>query len=208
MTPEEYRRDPCGASSLPYWKTNSFSLPLSLTVVREDLFSAPDTGCVDTPYFKLVHRLEVFSSAPLPAGFSPVYADECSMAEHISRCYDQEAVSADELRLYKSRSVYSADLWLAVRENDSGMIAATGIAEFDGNIREGVLEWIQVSPGYRRQGLGRFLVNELLLRLKGRADFVTVSGRVDNASNPFALYLSCGFSSPVIWHVIRKRAGI
>ncbi len=52
--------------------------------------------------------------------------------------------------------------------------AATGIAEFDVRIGEGILEWIQVSPEYRNRGLGAFVVNELLYRMQGKAGFVTV----------------------------------
>ena len=87
-------------------------------------------------------------------------------------------------------------------EADNGRIVATGIGELDKRIGEGVLEWIQVSSGYRRKGLGRFLVCELLCRMQERAAFVTVSGRMKNASKPDALYQACGFTDPVIWHVL------
>ena len=109
------------------------------------------------------------------------------------------------MKQYKKRNVYSPDLWIGLKENDSGKLVATGIAEFDQEIKEGVLEWIQVSPEFRRRGLGRFVVNELLIRLVKRADFVTVSGRMNNPNNPYALYLNCGFETPVIWHVVRGQ---
>lgn len=208
MLPEAYIQDPCGASSLPFWKTKCFPLPPSITVLRGDLFLRLEDGCVDTPYFKLIHRLDALSPLPLPPGFSFDPVDEQSMADHISRCYKEEGVSVEELKQYQERRVYSPDLWIALKEDDSGTIAASGIAELDREIREGVLEWIQVSPAFRRQGLGRFLVNELLLRLKGQADFVTVSGRAENASDPLALYLRCGFENPVIWHVLRKKPSL
>ena len=43
MTAEEYRKDPCRASSLPFWKTEGLRLPATLRVLREDAFSAAIT---------------------------------------------------------------------------------------------------------------------------------------------------------------------
>ena len=96
-------------------------------------------------------------------------------------------------------------LWLAVKDNLTEITVATGIAELDIRIGEGILEWIQVSPEYRHMELGTFVVNELLRRMKGNADFVTVSGKVNNKTNPLALYERCGFSEKVIWHVLSKQ---
>lgn len=204
MNAEAYLADPCGASSLPFWKTNSFPVPPSVTVLRDDAFAAPEEGYYDTPYFKLLHPLDKLERPPLPSGYSLVRADTEDFAAHIAACYAQEGVSAQELEASRRRRVYREDLWIALREDASGRIAATGIAELDGEIREGVLEWIQVSPEHRRRGLGRFVVGELLFRLRSGADFVTVSGRLDSPDHPLALYESCGFHSPVIWHILRK----
>ena len=205
MIPEQYLSNPCKASSLPFWKTNRISLPTSMSVVRDDLFPGLQEGSVDTLYFKLLHRLKDLSPCTLPKCFSFTSVDEHSMAAHISRCYEEERVSVEELKQYKKRKVYSPDLWIGLKENASGKLVATGIAEFDQEIKEGVLEWIQVSPEFRRRGLGRIVVNELLIRLAQRADFVTVSGQVNNPNNPYALYLNCGFETPVIWHVIWRQ---
>ena len=121
----------------------------------------------------------------------------------INACYLQEHISPDELLDYRSHPVYMPDLWIAVADLKCGKIAATGIAEYDPRIGEGILEWIQVLPEYRRKGLGAFIVCELLKRLPDQARFATVSGRMNNESSPFALYTACGFGHPVIWHVIK-----
>ena len=42
-------------------------------------------------------------------------------------------------------------------------------------------------------------------RLKKKADFVTVSGKINNKSNPENLYLKCGFENKTIWHVLTKK---
>jgi GNAT superfamily N-acetyltransferase len=69
---------------------------------------------------------------------------------------------------------------------------------------EGILEWIQVSEGYRRRGLGSFLVKELLWRMQGKVKFATVSGQCDSPSCPERLYRSCGFTGQDVWHVLHK----
>lgn len=54
------------------------------------------------------------------------------------------------------------------------------------------------------KGLGKAVVNELLSRLKEKADFVTVSGECDNPTNPETLYRRCGFEGEDIWFVIQE----
>lgn len=51
---------------------------------------------------------------------------------------------------------------------------------------------------------GKTIVLELLSRLKYIADFTTVSGEVDNKTNPERLYRRCGFQGDVIWYVLRR----
>jgi GNAT superfamily N-acetyltransferase len=202
MEKETYLADPCGASSLPFWKTEEIRIPEGMSVIREDRFDAERHTGADEPYFKLVHRLEEIPRAGLPAGFSAAACDTDEFARHIRACYAEEGVTAAELEAYRRRPVFDPDLWIAIRDG-GGRIAASGIAELDTRIGEGCLEWIQVSPEYRRRGLGRYIVCELLRRMKDRAAFATVSGRVNNGDNPLALYLSCGFGHPVIWHITR-----
>jgi len=45
----------------------------------------------------------------------------------------------------------------------------------------------------------------LLHDLKGKAAFVTVSGEMDNTSQPEKLYRKCGFSGNDIWHIMCKK---
>ena len=204
MDAAAYSKDPCGASSLPFWKTECVSLPAHLCVLRDDAYSASLCAGADEPYFKLIHRLEQIPETTLPDGF--VFSS-CSLADyarHIGECYTAEGVDADELNACCLRPVYDPVLWIAVREKGSGRIVASGIGELDRRIGEGTLEWIQVSPEFRRRGLGQAVVCELLQRMRGKAGFVTVSGRVNNPDNPLACYLRCGFRDPVIWHVVTQ----
>lgn len=205
MTAEEYISNPCRASALPFWKTERLTMPQNILVVRDDEFDPViHTGC-DTPYFKLMHDLKRVGTPRLPEGFRLSACDTADLARHINECYPDIGVTEGELSSYRTRFVHDPALWVCVRDKKSGRIAASGIAESDQRIGEGALEWIQVSPEYRRRGLGRFVVNELLSRLSTRAAFVTVSGRAEDPSMPSLLYKSCGFTGETLWHVISKE---
>ena len=202
MKIEEYLINPCGASSLPYWKTQSVTVPGNIRIVRDDLFDQARYKGRDEPYFKLIHDLKTIKEPVLPEGYEIVQCGMEAFANQIRACYPQIHLLPRDLLAYMEHPVYRPDLWLAVKDTESDVIAATGIAELDTHIGEGILEWIQVLPAYRRKGLGSFAVCELLKRMSGQASFATVSGQMNNASNPLALYESCGFTSPVIWHVL------
>lgn len=92
------------------------------------------------------------------------------------------------------------------RCNQTDEVVATGIAELDKEIGEDVvLEWIQVSEQHRGYGLGKYVVSELLWRMKENAKFATVSGQCNNLTNPEAMYRKCGFSGSDVWHVLKRR---
>lgn len=201
---QAYLDDPCQASSLPFWKTLQIKLPENIAVFREDEFHAESFEGIDEPYFKLVHQLEKIPEVILPEEYKLTAASAEELANHINACYAEEGITLNELASYKKRGVYDEELWIAVRERETDRIVASGIGEFDSQIGEGILDWIQVSPEYRHKGLGRVIVSEMVSRLSTKADFVTVSGRVNNPGNPFELYQSCGFVHPVIWHVITR----
>lgn len=202
---QTYRLNPTGASSLCFWKTNTFEIPADMLVVSDDDFSETLlNGYTDDPYFKLLHDLRQIDSVELPEGFVLTQGSTQEFADHINACYEREGVTEEELGQYKTRSVYDADLWICIRETPGMNVVASGIAELDRDMREGSLEWIQVSERYRRLGHGKCIVNALLSRLKDNADFVTVSGRVNNETQPERLYEQCGFSNKVIWHILTR----
>ena len=204
MNTNDYRSDPCRASSLPFWKTEHLVLPESIGIFREDEYDSAICPGLDEPYFRLRHDLTRIPDLALPKDTGLVSCDAQGYAEHICEGYTQVRISAAELAAYPSHPVYDPSLWIAVGDRASGRVVATGIGELDDRIGEGILEWIQVSPGFRRKGLGAFVVCELLRRMRGRAAFATVSGRVRNETHPFDLYRFCGFTDPVIWHVVRR----
>lgn len=203
LTKQVYLADPCRASSLPYWKACRIVPPPGIVLIHEEDFTPANyPDCQDEPYFRLRHNLKAVPAPQLPEGFSPCALSLSEYASHISRCYEDIGVTESELRQFTDRTVYDATLWIAAKDSRTGAVAATGIADLDREIREGILEWIQVSPEYRGCGLGRWLVCELLRRMQGRADFATVSGRCGNPTNPEQLYRVCGFTGRDVWHIL------
>ena len=206
LTKERYLADPCKAASIPYWKATSIAIPDGMKILHQDEYgNAENKRFADEPYFRLIHNLKGLAKPVLPQGYSLCTATLSEYAAHISSCYDGIGISEGELRSYTLRPVYDAALWLAVKDNHTGNIVATGMAELDREIGEGVLEWIQVSQGHRGKGLAKYIVSELLWRLKSKAGFATVSGQCNNSTNPEKLYRKCGFSGDDVWHILRKR---
>lgn len=206
ITKEQYLADPCKAASIPYWKAKSITVPDGMRILHRDEYdSAYYQNYIDEPYFRLLHDLKGLSKPVLPQGYSFCSVPLSEYVGHISSCYDSIGITEEELNHYLLRPVYDAALWIAVKDDQTGEIEATGIAELDLEIGEGILEWIQVSESYRGKGLGRYIVLELLWRLKDKADFVTVSGQCNNPTNPERLYRKCGFGGNDVWHILRKE---
>lgn len=200
-----YRRNPCRAASIPHWKAVRIAVPENMKILHEDAFNAEMLEqYVDEPYFRLKHDLRAIEPVVVPRGYSQCQGTVEEFAAHIHECYGN-GMTAAEVGSFTERGVYSPELWIALRDNKTGRIVASGIAELDREIGEGILEWIQVSAEYRGRGLGSFIVQELLRRMKYNADFATVSGQCNNPTNPEALYRKCGFTGNDVWHVMRKR---
>ncbi len=203
---EVYLANPCKASSLPFWKMNLITIPENMKIVLEEELQGIDTReYSDERYFKLVHRMNAIERPMLDSRYELVFCEVSEYAKHIAACYDDVGISSEELASYQKHVVYDKDLWIAVRECRQSTIVASGIAEYDADIKEGILEWIQVSPGHRGKGLGKYIVKELLWRMKDKVDFVTVSGKVDNKTKPELLYRNCGFVGDAVWYILRKN---
>lgn len=206
MTTAEYLKAPCRALSIPLWKARRIQIPDFLKIVHGDEFQEGLLDAYsDTPYFRLIHDLQIIPHPELPAPFVFGTATVEEYAAHIHDCYPDLGVTPAELSSYARHPVHCPELWIAVRDLRTGAIAASGIAELDRDIGEGILEWVQVSPPFRSMGLGTCVVRELLGRMQGRAAFATVSGRQDDPCNPEGLYRKCGFTGSDVWHILRKH---
>lgn len=206
ITKEQYLANPCKKASIPYWKMKIITIPEEMQIIHTDDFIESEyCQYIVEPYFRLYHDLQNISSPQIPEGFSLCSISLREYADHINKCYNGICVSESELYNYTTRPVYNAELWIAVKDERSGAIVATGIAELDCEIGEGILEWIQVSENHRGCGLGSYIVSELLLRMRDTAKFATVSGQCNNPTNPEQLYRKCGFTGTDVWHILKKR---
>ena len=204
----EYLNNPCGTYSIPYWKQKHIQIQENMKILHDREFEEELLlEYNDEKYFRLSHDLK-----DIPQVTYDEYRIETASVEDIplvqeliNRSYQDLSVSCEQLLSYTKSEVYDENLWIIVFEKSNNRPVACGIAELDKEIKEGVLEWIQVLPEYRGKKLGQLLVNELLTRLQGKADFVTVSGKVDNATKPERLYRKCGFTGEDIWHVLTKK---
>jgi ribosomal protein S18 acetylase RimI-like enzyme len=210
ISKEEYLKNPCGLLSIPYWKEQIINLPDNMKIVNDmEYKDSYKEEYTDKLFFRLIHRLYPIN----PINLSTNYSIETinidiqleDVVEIINKCYANISVKLSEIKEWTKREVFDNSLWIYIKDNQSNKIVALGIAEIDKDIKEGVLEWIQVLPNYQGKGLGQSIVNEILKRMIGKVDFVTVSGEVDNQTNPELLYRKCGFTGNDVWHIMTKR---
>ncbi|MBQ8597807.1 MAG: GNAT family N-acetyltransferase [Lachnospiraceae bacterium] len=204
---EAYLENPCGTLSIPYWKNKITQIPENMKIVHHrDYLHCEPKGYDDEPYFRLLHTLKDIKKVSLAQVSVRTASDEefSVIADIINRSYSDISVTYEQISALKKSKVYNSSLWVIAYEKESGLAVGCGIAELDHEAKEGVLEWIQVLPEYRGQGIGQLIVTELLIRLQDIADFVTVSGKVNNPSNPEILYRKCGFEGEDIWHIMRR----
>ena len=204
---QSYLNDPCGTASLPYWKCKGIVVPDNMRIVHEKDFSGDMLrDYSDEPYFRLYHDLQDIQ--PITAEGVEIVSDASSIGKFvrlINASYDDLRVTAGQMESYQRTPVFCPDLWVLLKEKENGVILGGGIADYDPEVGELILEWIQVLPQYRRHGYGQFIVNCLLAKMQGVPRFATVSGKMYNPTNPEGLYRRCGFTGNDIWHILTKR---
>lgn len=207
----DYKQNPCRLSSLPYWKMKSFKIQDNITVVHdEDYDGSLHKSQTDTLFFRLKHPLISIQDPSLNANFEFKNVDTTciddlkGVVDIINKSYTHIQVNLDTVISWTKSAVFDEKLWVFIVDRQAQNVAALGIGERDIKVREGMLEWIQVLSEYRGQKLGQAIVNKLLILLSD-CDFVTVSGEVDNKTNPERLYRKCGFEGNDIWHIIKTK---
>lgn len=202
-----YLNDPCGTSSIPYWKQKEMVVPENMRIIHEkDFDNKIINDYNDEPYFRLYHNMKNISSelSDDVEIFSGI-TDTDEFVRLINNSYNDLTVTKEQLDSYRKTPVFCSDLWILLKEKNSGAVVAGGIADYDKECRELILEWIQVIPTFRGLGYGKTVVNSLLLKMKGIAEFATVSGKVNNPANPEGLYRRCGFTGNDVWHILTKN---
>ena len=200
ITLEEYLADPCGSLSIPYWKWRGMKLPEDMKILHHREF-VPLEGYRDEVYFRLRHDLRHLEAPSGGVELRRMEQEDFPAAAEIIRCaYPGIAFGVEQLETMMETPVYAPNLWLMARVE--GKAAGCIIADLARAAGEGILEWVQVLPEYRRRGVGKAMVLEVLRRMD--ADFATVSGKVNDANCPEALYRACGFKGQDVWHILHK----
>ena len=205
---ENYLQNPCAVLSIPYWRAKNITIPDYMKIVHERDYSAEWLEeYEDEPYFRIYHSMKNVKKPEL-TDYKIVTAlpeDLETIVALINRSYDDLQVSREQMQCYTKTPVYCPDLWILAKESATGNCVGCGIADFDPEAEELILEWIQVLPEYRGKNIGTAIVEELLWRGKDIAKFATVSGKVENKTKPEALYRKCGFIGNDVWHILHKK---
>ena len=208
ITLTEYLNNPCGTLSIPYWKAKSITVPPDMKILHDRDFSYDILSeYTDEKYFRLYHTLKDIPEI-VTDDFEVTTAtrrDIKTIVQIINDSYTDISVNAELIKSYTKPPFYNENLWIIVKEKATGNFVGCGLADYDAEAKELVLEWIQVLPEYRGKKIGQLIVTELLFRMKDVANFATVSGKVDNATNPEALYKKCGFVGDDVWHILHKK---
>lgn len=204
---KDYINNPCRTLSIPYWKQKNIKVPDNIKIVHNDEYNATDfVGYVDEPYFRLYHNLQVVQRAHRDDIDIIVGAPDMLdvFVDIINASYSDLSVTKEQIESYRKTLVFCSDLWLLLKEKTTGNFIGSGIADYDEETKEMIIEWVQVLPLYRGRGYGQIIVNSLLAKMQDKADFATVSGKVNNSTKPERLYRKCGFTGNDIWHILCK----
>ena len=208
ITLTEYLNNPCGTLSIPYWKAKNITIPPDMKILHDKDFNAEIlSDYTEEKYFRLYHNLKEIPRV-ITNDFEITTAtrkDIKAIVQIINDSYTDISVNKDLIQSYTKTHVYNEVLWIMVKEKATGKYVGCGIADFDTEAKELILEWIQVLPQYRGKKIGQLIVTELLFRMESVAAFATVSGKVDNMTKPEALYRKCGFVGNDVWHILHKK---
>lgn len=204
---QEYKADPCKALSIPYWKAANITVPPNMKIVHHSEFEETLLErYTDKKFFRLIHYLD-----HIPAPDSKIdivtlsaYSVE-QLADMINRSYENSGicVSAGQVKSWTTETVYCPQLWLGAVLDEK--LVGSIICDFDAEVGEGIIEWLQVLPEYRGRGAAAALTCRALRIMSTFADFATVSGECDNVTNPEAVYRKCGFQGDDVWHILTMK---
>ena len=204
---ECYIENPCATLSIPYWKQKNITIPSDMKIIHEREYKPEKfQEYNDEPYFRLIHDLNEILQVEVEGFIIKTVTEEdiSILVDVVNQSYSDLSVTYEQLIGYTKTSVYEPELWIMVISKRDFQVVGCGMADLDKDLKEGILEWIQVLPAYRGKKIGQLIVNELLKRMIGKANFATVSGKVSNTTKPEMLYRKCGFTGDDLWHILTK----
>ena len=199
-----YLKNPCGTLSIPFWKNKITKITDDIIIIYHKDFKNQYNDY--QMFFRLSHNLNMINTPICKVEEINLNDDKLKLVNMINICYKEQRISIDESDILSwiNHPSYNPKLWVKIEVD--GLLVASGIAEFDEECKEGILEWIQVLPEFRKKGYGEVIVNSLLSELKKiGADFATVSGNVENECNSERLYRKCGFVGDDIWYICKIK---
>lgn len=205
MDLQAYQKEPCKMFSIPYCKAKNQVIPDTIEI----LHSHDWTGQYKDfqRFFRVKHSLTEIDEIDFAYQVISIEKQAGQLSEMINASYTHEDiyVSEQDVLQWRYHETFRESLCIGINSEDGRMIAS-GIAEYDEACKEGFLEWVQVLPEYRNKGFGKKVVMILLNELRNLgAYFVTVSGNLDNVSNPLELYKKCGFTGDDVWYICHKN---
>jgi GNAT superfamily N-acetyltransferase len=209
MTLQEYLENPCGLLSIPYWKAQNLTIPEHMNIVHNKDFSEDLLlEYNDTEYFRFIHNLKKIDKSELQSEFfiATIIESQFSLlVELINNSYIHLGIKVDleQVKGWTRTEVYAPDLWTAIFKD--GLMIGAIVADYDKVAKEAIIEWMQVLPEYRGIGIASAILNDSLQRMQGKADFVTVSGMVNNTTKPEMIYRKYGFIGDDVWHILHRK---
>ena len=204
----EYKKNPCGTFSIPYWKTKNISIPKDMKIIHGSEFDEKLLKkYVDKRFFRLKHDLTDIPKLEIGGTdfeiISPDQIDE--LTEMINRSYTHSDIhiTAEHMKSLTETGVYCPELWIGAVSD--GRLIGSILCDFDREIGEGIIEWLQVLPEFRGRGIASALTGKALKVMSDFAEFATVSGECDNTTDPESVYRKCGFKGDDIWHILNKK---
>lgn len=208
LSVKEYKRAPCKSLSLPYWKAQNISVPSHMKIVHNTAWDpALLNRYTDERFFRIIHYLKSIPaySAPGVRLETISHRQTEALADMIDRSYTNAHIhiSAEQLHDLTRTPVYCPSLWIGAVLD--GTPVGSILCDYDAQTGEAVIEWLQVLPAYRRRGVASALICRALERMRGMAEFATVSGACANPTQPETVYRKCGFEGNDIWHILTER---
>lgn len=201
---EEYLKNPCRTLSIPYWKHMMINKNPNIDIYHHEEHVDLNRYKRVDKYFRMTHHLNrPYEKSDIILEID-IEKDLEALVNHINHCYQHEniLISMDDVKRWKSNQVFDPKAWIKIVKNHK--IIASGIADFDETLKEGIIEWVQVDPDYQGMGYGREILRSLIAILQEKADFITVSGHLDNKKNPKVLYEKLGFEGNDVWYICYK----
>jgi GNAT superfamily N-acetyltransferase len=204
-----------GRRLMAFWCSDPADQPLTLEEIRRTPFALVHERALPIfaqrefiqrkAYFRLSLKGAIAPSEPPSGfGFEPVRPDVDidPVVRLLTTCYPGIHITPAVVREWLQHPVYDPGLWLWVIHLETGAQAGLGIAERDQRVPEASLEWIQVHPDYRKRGVGRAIVTELVNRVADHVSFTTVSGELASEYQPEQLYRQCGITGGDVWWLL------